>query len=106
MSQSVWLFEEKSFLIRLGDPVQCQGLLTHILPISGACFATQFHVAYSGIIHGMGSWAGVPNLCYTKDALFCLSTPGIINTESLISDTDQLAAEGKIDPTENMADDM
>lgn len=33
---------------------------------AGACFATQFHVAYSSIIAGAGMWAGVPYLCYAK----------------------------------------
>ena len=73
--------------------------------MTGACFATQFHVAYSSVISGMGTWAGVPNLCYAKDGLLCMSSPGIVNTATLISDTDKLADQGKIDPTDNLAND-
>ena len=53
----------------------------------------------------MGTWAGVPNLCYAKDGLLCMSSPGIVNTATLISDTDKLADQGKIDPTDNLAND-
>ena len=69
---------------------------------SGACFATQFHVAYSSIIMGMGSWAGTPFNCYTHWLLSCMNSPSIIDVDKLKDDTLAMGQAGEIDPTGNM----
>ena len=51
----------------------------------------------------MGSWAGIPYVCYSHLSLSCMFSPGLISTATLIEDADSLAAAGDIDPTENMA---
>lgn len=70
---------------------------------SGACFATQFHVAYSSVVSGMGSWAGIVNLCYDHWNLMCLTVPSMINVGKLTDDTDDLASSSDVDDTSNLA---
>lgn len=65
----------------------------------------QFHIAFSNHVQGSGTWAGVPYLCYSKDGLLCMETPSIVNVNGLISDTNDLAVDGKIDVPSNLADD-
>ena len=43
----------------------------------------QFHVAFSSVINGCGTWAGIPYLCYTQLALNCMILPSAIREIAL-----------------------
>ena len=62
---------------------------------SGGCFATQFHVAFSGTVNGVGSFAGCP----------FLSGPLGLDVPTILVATLQLAADGAIDPVAELAGD-
>lgn len=69
----------------------------------GAYFATQFHVAFSSYISGLGTWSGGPNLCLL-DA-HCTSNPSLINIPDLVTQTEILSFNEDIDPISNIAND-
>lgn len=50
---------------------------------AGAYFATQFHVAFSKLVRGVGIWSGGPPLCGIDE--FCVDSPGLIDTENLVA---------------------
>jgi len=62
---------------------------------SGAMMATQFHVAFSKSISGVGAFAGAPYL-YTS----------LPSDEAIYEETLGLADAGRIDPVENIRDDQ
>jgi len=69
---------------------------------SGSSFSTQFHVAYSTIIKGVGLFCGFPELTslQTNDA----ATGGeSISVDQLVQDTLSLESQNGIDSTENLA---
>jgi len=59
---------------------------------SGAAFSTQFHVAFSKTISGIGAFAGIR---YIQD----------VSDGDIVSLTNSLASQGLIDPVENMSND-
>ncbi len=63
----------------------------------------QFHVAYSSLISGMGSWAGVANTCFASYSYFCLYYADFERVQSLIKNTEEIA--GRIDDVANLARD-
>jgi len=69
---------------------------------SGASFATQFHVAYSSIIKGVGIFCGLVNLSWlqTSDAAH---GAGSISVDQLTQDTMSLQSQNLIDSTDNIA---
>ena len=73
---------------------------------SGACFAVQFHVAYSKIIQGVGAVAGAPFWC-AEDNMYiaigpCSKDPSKISVQFLDGITYSSAATFVIDPVENL----
>ena len=62
---------------------------------SGGCFATQFHVAFSSTINGVGSFAGCPYL----------SGPLGLDVPTLLDATVELAERGAIDPISELVGD-
>ena len=62
---------------------------------SGGCFATQFHVAFSATVNGVGSFAGCP----------FLSGPLGLDVPALVDATLELAEGGAIDPVSELAGD-
>jgi len=75
---------------------------------AGGAMATQFHVAFSSKVSGVGIFAGIPYGC-AKGSLLgatnCMSSPILTNVNTLISRADGYASKGTIDPTSNMAND-
>jgi len=74
---------------------------------SGAYFAVQHAVAFSASVTGVGVVAGGPYYCAegseTKALTDCMSTPEMIDLNSLISYTKTSADSGAIDAVSNMA---
>lgn len=76
---------------------------------AGGFFANQFFVAYSGMMSGVGVFAGGPYGCARGD-LFkavndCMSSPGRITPDvmsDLVSRARAVARQGRIDPLENL----
>ena len=62
---------------------------------SGGCFASQFHVAFSATVNGVGSFAGCP----------FLSGPLGLDVPTILDATVQLAEDGAIDPVSELAGD-
>jgi len=77
---------------------------------SGGYMATQFHVAFSGIVVGAGIVASGPFYCAQGSVLIALTactTPTVLNPPDVANSirvTDQYAAQGVIDATANLAD--
>lgn len=71
---------------------------------AGAAFATQMQVAYSSVISGSATWAGVPYLCFSHNMYGCMTMPSYVSVDTLIADTDKFEADGEIDPVSNLAD--
>jgi poly(3-hydroxybutyrate) depolymerase len=78
-------------------------------PSSGACMATQMHVAYSSLIMGVAILAGAPYYCAKGFNVIavnaCANTPNDINMSDLIAQTNRYAASNDVDPTSNMRND-
>lgn len=76
---------------------------------AGGYMAVQFHVAYSGLVHGASAIAAGPYYCAGNsliDALGrCMKGDSEIPTDELVSRTSQLALAGEIDPIAGLADD-
>lgn len=76
---------------------------------SGACMATQMHVAYSSLFMGVGIIAGTPYYCARGSALIatgaCSSNPGAVPISDLVTRTNQYASSGDIDTTSNLGND-
>mmetsp|Transcript_20954 Transcript_20954/g.30208 ORF Transcript_20954/g.30208 Transcript_20954/m.30208 type:complete len:334 (+) Transcript_20954:75-1076(+) len=77
---------------------------------SGGFMAVQMHVAYSSLFSGVGVFAGGPYFCAQGTLTLALdqcmyNVLGGPQISKLISYTNDQAAKGTIDPTENMADD-
>jgi len=76
---------------------------------SGGAMAVQFHVAYSGVVHGAGVLAAPPYLCaeasVTNGLGRCMKGEPPIPTARLVERTRQLAAEGAIDAVGGLQDD-
>ncbi|KZS13734.1 Uncharacterized protein APZ42_021099 [Daphnia magna] len=75
---------------------------------AGAAMATQFHVAFSADVNGVGIFAGIPYGCAKGSlavALNCMSSPFLTSVPTLIDRTDGFAQDGTIDPTSNMSGD-
>lgn len=72
---------------------------------SGAFMAVQLQVALSSKIKGVGTVAGGPYWCAQggRHSLLCMFTPARVRVESLQDFAKEEAAEGKIDPLENLA---
>lgn len=72
----------------------------------GAYFATQFHVAFSSCLSGVGSIAGGPYYCAQSNLLTamndCMKLPALINIGTLISKAREFERRQKIDPLENL----
>ena len=71
---------------------------------SGGYMAVQFHVAYSGLVHGVGVIAGGPYNCAdgsiwraTHNCMHPTAFNPVPKVGDLIAGTDQLAASGEID---------
>ncbi|XP_046656731.1 poly(3-hydroxyalkanoate) depolymerase C-like [Daphnia pulicaria] len=75
---------------------------------AGAAMASQFHVAFSKDVNGVGIFAGIPYGCAKSTlagALNCMSSPFLTSVPTLISRADDYAQQGTIDPTSNLAGD-
>ena len=74
---------------------------------AGGFFSTQFHVAYSSVITGMGSWAGGPFACYISHKFTCMNNPNTSHGGALdtITEAITLSTELRIDDVTNMAND-
>jgi len=76
---------------------------------SGACMATQLHVAYSSVFMGVGLVAGTPYWCAKGSSLTatgaCSNNPNNVNVADLTTRTNQYASSGDIDATANMRND-
>ncbi|XP_070548547.1 poly(3-hydroxybutyrate) depolymerase-like [Ptychodera flava] len=76
---------------------------------SGSCFATQFHVAYSSEVMGVGVMAGAPYYCAQANsiiALRCMDSPSTIDTPYLVQVTKNTAlTTNTIDDVDNMIND-
>jgi poly(3-hydroxybutyrate) depolymerase len=76
---------------------------------SGGAMATQFHVAYSGLVQGAGILAGSPYRCAegsVREALGrCMQGEPEIPVAQLVEQTRQLAAAGQIDAVDGLAGD-
>ncbi len=64
----------------------------------------QFHMGYSSVVSGMGSWAGIADLCFAEGGFLCMYSPYLISADTLLDDARGLADEGRIDPVEDAAD--
>jgi len=68
--------------------------------------ATQFHVAFSSLIMGVGTVAGSPYYCAKGNVInalnACMALPYQVNVQSLITSTNNFAAQSLIDHTDNM----
>jgi len=83
-----------------------EGSLTVSGISAGAAFASQFHVAYSSLVKGLASFAGIPYYCakgllYT--ALYTCMTDFNVNVDSLITKARDYSSSGDIDATANLA---
>lgn len=84
------------------DPTQisCSGIS------SGASMATQFHVAYSATIMGVGMVAGSPYYCAMGSVMTatgaCMNAPERIVISDLIAQTEQYDTLNDIDPVSNL----
>jgi poly(3-hydroxybutyrate) depolymerase len=75
---------------------------------SGAAMATQFHVAYSQFVRGVGLFAGVPYYCAKGSSLIatsCMNNPANVNVNDLIAQANSYASEGRISATHNLSGD-
>ena len=63
---------------------------------SGGCFATQFHVAFSASVNGVGSFAGCPYL----------SSPLGLDVPAILAATIELAEDEAIDPITEIYKDL
>jgi len=79
------------------------GLITVSGLSAGGAFATQFHVAFSDDIVGVGSFAGVADTCFVDYSYFCMTAPAFESTHLLVRNVEALDRQGRIDPTANMA---
>jgi hypothetical protein len=74
---------------------------------SGGAMATQLHVSYSQLIHGIAMYAAPPFYCANNDALLalsaCMKEPWLISTTELTAITEATALTGFIDAPINMA---
>ncbi|CAH1781748.1 unnamed protein product [Owenia fusiformis] len=70
---------------------------------SGGGFTTQFHVVHSASIMGAAPFSGVPYNCMTHHGGDCSQDPDVINIDTLVTDTNNFAANGDIDPVSNLA---
>ncbi|MDP9435876.1 MAG: poly(3-hydroxybutyrate) depolymerase, partial [Actinomycetota bacterium] len=74
---------------------------------SGGYMATQLQVAYSSRFRGAGVFSAGPYYCaqgsLTLALTACTANTAPTQLPSLIAQTDRYAAEGKIDPTGNLA---
>lgn len=68
--------------------------------------ATQFHVAFSSRIMGVGTVAGSVYYCARGSVTYattaCMSLPYQVNVQTMITHTNNFANQGIIDPTSNM----
>ncbi len=76
---------------------------------AGGFFANQFFVAYSGIMSGVGVFAGGPYGCARGDVFKavrdCMSVPDLLTDDvlsELVASARALASRGRIDPLENL----
>ncbi|MEN6358494.1 MAG: PHB depolymerase family esterase, partial [Smithella sp.] len=76
---------------------------------AGGFMANQFFVAYSGIMSGVGVFAGGPYGCARgniwKALNDCMARPSFLTTEVMTQLTDKAGSysrEGRIDPVENL----
>jgi poly(3-hydroxybutyrate) depolymerase len=73
---------------------------------SGACMATQLHVAFSSLIMGAGILAGIPYFCAQGDpvqqAVACAFNPEQIIIDELVTATNRFESVGDVDATSNM----
>ncbi|XP_025083450.1 uncharacterized protein LOC112557673 [Pomacea canaliculata] len=76
---------------------------------SGAAMATQFHVAHSSVVMGVGLVAGVPFMCSGGNLVtatgVCMELPSTILVSALEAVTASGALVGNIDSTSNMRND-
>jgi len=76
---------------------------------SGASMATQFHVAYSSLVQGVGLVAGTPYFCAEGSVRValgrCTKGNGGIPVDELVGLTSRLALDDRIDPLAGMAND-
>ncbi|ELU03047.1 hypothetical protein CAPTEDRAFT_92319 [Capitella teleta] len=76
---------------------------------SGAAMATQFHVAYSQFVMGVGLVAGVPYYCAKGSSVTainqCMENPSRVDVPSLIAQANTYASQGRISATVNMQGD-
>ncbi|KAI8518447.1 hypothetical protein Bbelb_044640 [Branchiostoma belcheri] len=89
------------------EPLGADGTQVSVSGLSaGACFATQYHVAHSAEVVGLGFIAGAPYWCaqgsLTTALGACMSSPAGITVSSLVSKTN---SEPDIDDPSNMRGD-
>jgi len=75
---------------------------------SGACMATQMHVAYASRFAGAGMVAGVTYYCSEGSALTslnCMDTPSGINVPSLVGSAENFARDDYNDPVADLNND-
>ncbi|KAI8518449.1 hypothetical protein Bbelb_044660 [Branchiostoma belcheri] len=89
------------------EPLGADGTQVSMSGLSaGACFATQYHVAHSAEVVGLGFIAGAPYWCaqgsLTTALGACMSSPAGISVSSLVSKTN---SEPDIDDPSNMRGD-
>jgi len=75
---------------------------------SGGFMAVQFHFAFSSYIKGAAVHAGGPFWCAQGNMGYalstCMSSPFMLNVNTLISKANSLSSSGDIDSTSNLAD--
>mmetsp|Transcript_22184 Transcript_22184/g.48510 ORF Transcript_22184/g.48510 Transcript_22184/m.48510 type:complete len:347 (+) Transcript_22184:99-1139(+) len=76
---------------------------------SGGFMAVQLHVAYSSRVRGAGVFAGGPWYCaqgqMTSALVACMSSPMMLNVDTLITATGTAEQNGDIDASKNMQND-
>jgi predicted esterase len=76
---------------------------------SGACMATQMHVAYSSWFMGAGLVAGTPYWCAKGSTLTatgaCSSNPNNVAVSDLVAQTNRYASSNDVDGTGNLRND-
>jgi len=71
---------------------------------AGGAFAIQLHVAYSSVIKGVGSFAGVADTCFATYGFSCMTLPLLENANELIKNVEELEDDDRVDPISNIAD--